>query len=476
MKIVGYVHPGCISLGPLWNYGWLETARLLQTLRRDAGCDCTLIVGSRFLQEAKREGTTERLRDLRVVEIDEVALFKQTNALGVTPTAFDKLVYAEERAGHPALRMLAEEIVRKFGPGEPDVLISPATPTRFLAEPWSRTFRLHTESLFSRNPFTSNLFFDHLGTYGGSIIGRAGDRLRGYQATDAARTLLDAFRARVAAGLDATDPFRSTDIRRGFDRVCLLPLQVSNWYGFDEQAAYRTQFEFLFDVLSAAPRDVGMIVTEHIGAGVVLKDWGSDRNFDYLRATFPNMIFVPQSRSFNTSSQFFVPRVDGVWTVSSGLGFQALLFARMLGSPASSYIASVAHATDAASFFANVGRAAPESRDGFMAWLLERYLVPESLANDGRWLLDYFLRRLAAARAAHDPIDAFVPVADAETLMDAWVARAPQPVLVPFYSHDWVEGVRAELNELYRSKSIRLTAPFRAVARFARKLRPSTTH
>jgi hypothetical protein len=219
---------------------------------------------------------------------------------------------------------------------------------------------------------------------------------------------------------------------------------------------------------------VGVIVTEHMNCGHVLKDSGFGHNLDYLRMTFRNMIFLEQARSYSTSSQFLVRRVDGVWSVSSGVAFQALLFGRMLGSPSSAYVAGAAHATDFASFFANLGRAAPESREGFMTWLLERYMVPSSLLGDGRWLRDYFLRRMEAARTAHDPIDAFVPVADAETLMDAWVARAPQPAALPFRSPDSVDVLRAELRALRRSRSMRVTTPLRAIERLiGRAGRPS---
>jgi hypothetical protein len=63
-----------------------------------------------------------------------------------------------------------------------------------------------------------------------------------------------------------------------------------------------------------------------------------------------------------------------------------------------------------------------------LAWLLERYLVPATLLSNGRWLHDYLQRRLDAARSAIDPIDAFVPIADADRLMDAWVINAAGPV------------------------------------------------
>jgi hypothetical protein len=252
-----------LSQGPIWNYAWFSVlARLLQSLRRDAGSDCALITGSRFPAFAKAKGDAHLLDGLRVVAIDEVELSRKLAALEVTPAIFTKLAYSS--AVHPALEILADEIVRECAGPEPDVLLAFAMPTDFLSHAWPRTLRLHIEAgPYSRNPFPHSLFFDHLGMYGQSVIGRAGARLRGLPASPDAGELVRAFRKHNETALAAVDPFRSSDLRQRFERICLLPLQVSGWYGFDEACAYRTQFEFLFDVLSAAPRDVGVVVTEH---------------------------------------------------------------------------------------------------------------------------------------------------------------------------------------------------------------------
>jgi hypothetical protein len=63
-----------------------------------------------------------------------------------------------------------------------------------------------------------------------------------------------------------------------------------------------------------------------------------------------------------------------------------------------------------------------------LAWLLERYFVPATLLADGCWLRNYLQRRLDAARSAINPVDAFVPTAEADRLMDAWTIKAPAPL------------------------------------------------
>jgi hypothetical protein len=452
MKVAGYLHPGIFPQGPIWDGGWIDiVGRLLQVLHRDAGRECMLISGARFVRSARERGMAGLLDGIRLAEIDEIALLRRINRDGGAATALDRLAYRGP-PGHSALRVLAAEIARASGTFVPDVLISFAVPTDFLARTWPAALRLHAEAgPFARNPFPRSLFLDHLGMYGGSAIRQAGSRLIDFAADPAATALASAFRAHYAAVLARLDPFAGIDLRGPFERVCLLPLQVSDWYGFDEQVSYRTQFEFLLDVLGAAPPDVRVIVTEYPQWGPVITDVGPARNLDYLRQAFPNMLFVEPFRSYGSPSQFLVPRVDGVWSVSSNVGYQALLFARALGTPSSTHLAGIAHSTDFADFFARLGREAPQSREAFLAWLLERYVVPESLWADGEWLDAYLRRRLAATRAAADPIASFVPIADTERLRRAWIDQAPDPIAEPFRSYAMRWRLTASLRRLART-------------------------
>jgi hypothetical protein len=194
-------------------------------------------------------------------------------------------------------------------------------------------------------------------------------------------------------------------------------------------------------------------------------------------------LFLEAFNSYRSPSQFLVPRVDGVWSVSSNVAYQAMLFGRLLGTPPSTHLAEISHTTKFAEFFETLGRVPPQSRDAFLAWQLERYVVPQALWSEGAWLDDYLRRRIEAARTANDLVEAFVPIARPARLEEAWIRQAPRPVAEPYEPpQDGLlreidalkkseDSLRREIEALRRSRSWRVTAPLRAIAQSVRGLR-----
>jgi hypothetical protein len=473
LKVACYVHPIVHTAGPCFNGDWNETlAKILRSLQDDARCECLLITGRWFTSPT----------GVPTVRLDELLLYRQLKAVCELPTALANETYQDEAENHLALDVIAEQVADQLEQVAdrlkgfvPDIIIGFGGDANCLAKLWPKALRLHVDcGPYSRRPFPKSFFFDHLGMHAMSIMGRAGRRLLANPISPDGQALVGAFRSVMAAELKTNDPFRDHEFRGQFRHLCLLPLQVSQQFSFDGKVAYRSQFEFLHDFLCAAPPDVGVIITEHPHAAPVLKRAGPYRNMEYLSQKFPNMIFLDEFRLCSTSSQFLVPKVDGVWSVSSSVGYQALLFGRALGSPTKAPLASVADVATFAAFFDRLGHNDGYRADGLIAWQLERYLVPETFLIDGHWLCDYLGRRLNMARSAADPIDAFVPIGETELLKNAWAKEARKPKAAPYL---WpvddlnpLESTRAELLALVRerdsllgSTSWRITAPFRAV-------------
>lgn len=134
--------------------------------------------------------------------------------------------------------------------------------------------------------------------------------------------------------LDLVDPDRK------FQEYWLVPLQVSSYFGFYANSKYRDQFEFLTDVMAKAPKNVGVIFTQYIG-NLVSDKVISNRNLGYIRNLHSNFLYSTEFEKLDNLSQYIIPWVDTVVTVSSTLGFQALLHGKNLISPSTSHLSYV---------------------------------------------------------------------------------------------------------------------------------------
>ena len=229
MKVACFVNPLVQARGPCFNFGWVEAlARLLQPLHRDARCECMLIAGSWFKDWARQNQKDMLLAGLRTVWLDELALYRRLRVLGALPTALDQTAYQADDAEHPALRVIADAMAREVNGFEPDIIIGYAGQANYLAKLWPAALRLHIErGHFGRDPYPFSMYFDHVGTHGRSAVGSVGGLNLAYPLTSDGRALVSTFRSRMAAAFEPLDPFRSQALRRRFDRLCLLPLQVT---------------------------------------------------------------------------------------------------------------------------------------------------------------------------------------------------------------------------------------------------------
>ena len=222
-----------------------------------------LICKSGSIRWRKQNRSTPPLEGLRFGIIDETSLRQRLRAIGILPSALAKLAYRSGRQCHPALEIAADEVARCSARFQPDVVVVFGIQADFLAQVWPKALLLHVESgTYSRNPYPFSMYFDHLGMYGHSIVGRAGHRLRAGDASADKRRFVSAFRNNFATRFRPSIRSGSTTCARDFGAFVCCRCRSRTIIPFDEQAPYRTQFEFLHDVLSAMPRDVGVVVTD----------------------------------------------------------------------------------------------------------------------------------------------------------------------------------------------------------------------
>ncbi len=419
MNILFYLYPGILPLGPDFNESWtILLCQLCRKLAKTGQGNYCVITAQRFashlltLPDGVKAGT-----------IDEIDLHRSLHAAGLlagTPSVLSWLANIAEEPHHQALAILADRVKSAAGEFKPDIIITFSLRANYLKLIWPDVFLLYTETgAFSRKPYPFSLFFDHEGMYCSSTPARGQMVQFESSLTDEMSLFVSDFKRWSRNRLQSENPFTQFDVFDKFDATVLFPLQVSNYHSFNEHTHHETQFEYLVDFLLQTPPDVGVVVTEYVQWGSVLNVIGPTKNLSFLKQSFPNLIFSSVFRKYTSPSPYLALMVDGVWTIVSNLGYQALLSGKRLGTTTASYLKNVAHDHSINDFFANLSQK-PEQHNGFLAWYLSKYLVPESILDDGQQLYDYLVRRMAAAGSK----DQLVPVASTELLRKVWMPQA----------------------------------------------------
>ena len=417
MRTLFYLYPALLSQGPTFNAAWSQL--LLKIMRGlvGAGHDCHMITASRF-----KEFLQPDVNGLSISYIKELELHKNVIKVDprfAVPSELSRLVRMVPGEQPAVLDLLLEQILKGNGDFKPEVIITFAMQADYLKILWPNSHIFYAEAgAFSRSPYPFTLFFDHQGTYSHSVAAQLD--LANLRVDDSAIQLAKEVNKYAKQTLVENDPFTKFDLRKKFKRLVLFPLQVSNYFSFDDQAPYKTQFEFLLEVLTSAPKDVGIVVTEYVQWGEVLQLEGAGKNLEWFTKAFPNLIFKEEFRKFTSPSQYLLPHVDGLITICSNLGYQALFLEKRLGCSYDSFLKNVSHDYSIQDFFKNLKKV-PVDKTIFLAWYIERYAVPEQLFNDGLWFADYIERRIQAIESAVKPEDGFVRIATNDILRTCWL-------------------------------------------------------
>lgn len=291
-----------------------------------------------------------------------------------------------------------------FGNWEPDLIVSWEFPTTILRSLFPDALVIDLmPGLFMRPPYPRTISIDPSGLYKDSAFSSQIDPSTRAKATD--QELDNYYRIR-----DHYETFyrdhKTKDMilskfqnPEKFNKFALVPLQISQYFGFHENTPYTSQFDFLLDVLRNTPEDTGVIATQYI-SGLLQEKAINDKNIDFLHANFPNFLYSKEFEKVDNISQYIVPWADITYSVSSTIGLQTKFFDKKLISPSRSHLAYFADETELGKDGSN------EHNDHNMALLLNRGTFLESrLINEPQYLLDIFTEMAANKKNGKTGID-----------------------------------------------------------------------
>lgn len=226
----------------------------------------------------------------------------------------------------------------------PDVIFCWEFPTNFFRELFPQALVLDImPGAFMRPPYPKTISVDPVGLYKNSFlknndpshdVSSLGDLSEFLKIRDLYSNYFSNDTNVKEVILDMVDP------ERKFEKYWLVPLQISNYFGFYENCKYKDQFEFLLDILDKAPKNVGIIATQYIGS-LISERTINNRNLGYIRSIHKNFLYSTELEKLDNISQYIAPWADKTVTVSSTLGYQALFHARELSSPSNSHLSYI---------------------------------------------------------------------------------------------------------------------------------------
>lgn len=371
---------------------------LADTLAKTSELDIKFLLAKHTFESIKREAKSTRINSENSFTVD----YQNTiNVFGIGDWFIQK---SYENNFDPAqVREISDYFERLFNGWKPDVIICWEFPTTFFRSMFPDALVLDLmPGLFMRPPFPRTISFDPMGLYKDSVFG-TGD-LSQVQATDSEletyyrlRNDYDLFFEENKVKALILSKLRNAD---NFQQYILVPLQISQYFGFYANCKYSSQFEFLLDVLNNTPKDIGVIATQYI-SGFVQDTAINDKNIDFLNSNFSNFLYSKEFELVDNISQFIVPWADGTCSISSTIGLQCKFFNRKLISPSRSHLSYLA---DQISL--NEGNTRSLNNDHLMAIMLSRQVfLEERLLGDPEYLMSILVEMFQNFKNGKSGID-----------------------------------------------------------------------
>lgn len=213
-----------------------------------------------------------------------------------------------------------------------DIILLWETPVPFLEKMYPDALIVHQmPGAFSRAPYPHTVTFDPIGLYKQGSLYLHAKEIQSFAPKTEYLAVTRDFLNHVRDGINTLQPFdkNSLNEKGRFERLVLLPLQVSAHYTFQADTRYKNQTDFLLDVLNKVSPQTGVVVTQYVTPRV--SDTVINKEIlPVLKRTYPNLIYREEFDRISSVSQYLLPLVDEVITCSSSIGMQALAWPRKL--------------------------------------------------------------------------------------------------------------------------------------------------
>ncbi|QQA45090.1 HAD family hydrolase [Pelagovum pacificum] len=393
MKVLLLSNLGSDMGMPLFRLGSYKTnlLPLASSLLRDGDTEIRILASDYVARELKGSARPHGVEPntilgFRVPELNE--------------TGWDSFMTRSYRETLPdeVITLVEAELQARLKGWQPDVIISWEAPTGLFRRLWPDALVLDImPGAFMRPPYPPLISFDPVGLYGDCWY--ANEDPTTTRVSDQALAEFGDLRALYLKHFSDLDVRNCLDTSCGLSfagNICLMPMQITDYFGWKDNTTFQTQFQLLETVLATAPAETDVLPTQYVGS-LVSERIIDNSNIDRLRQVWPNLRYDFGLEALDNISQYLISASETVISVSSTLGLQAKILGKRLISPSGSHLAPLA---DSVSF--KDGHAAPvRDLSPFLTAMLTRtHISRERLFRDPtylRSLLEAFQERQGEA-------------------------------------------------------------------------------
>lgn len=386
MKALFYINPFIVRSNPQFYHGALKN----KLIRQAKLLSSSNVEVSFLLNEFTRDVVARSEPEFDVITLPSKELdlihFKYNNIES-------ELYEGNQFVIDELSSLISKHIQKKY-----DFVIAWETPANFFKKilPDVKVFH-QMPGFLSRVPYPELLTFDDQGLFNESSLSRNSLNKIDIDTIDEEniKKLKEFIRYDLVEFISDKNPYKRSDLDpdNKFEKLILLPLQVTEQYAFLTDCHYKSQFDLLLDVVRQIPNNIGIVVTQY-NTGSTSEEVINKNNFELYKSVYPNLIWIDGFSKLDHISQYLLSLVDAVVTVSSSIGLQALLWNKQLVALGNNYLREIADYVNINDYIENNRtEVSPLYKEKFLSWMLgyQQPLAVEIHKNE-----DFFLGLIQA--------------------------------------------------------------------------------